>query len=84
MSAAAGDAQDWTSRLLIWCAVASVVALGWFGYRAVSGWRDSATRLAERRATEAADRLATILSRDMRGVQSAVLATAQGDQFMLD
>jgi signal transduction histidine kinase len=70
--------------VLVWCTAASIVALGWFGSRAIRGWRDSATRLAERRAAEAADRLATILSRDMRGVQSAVLATAQGDQFMID
>jgi signal transduction histidine kinase len=57
---------------------------GWFGYRAVQAWRRSAMLLAEQRASETADRLATVLGRDMRGVQATILASAQWDQFMLD
>jgi two-component system phosphate regulon sensor histidine kinase PhoR len=76
------------SRLLTSALVAAVAlaftAFGWFGYRAVSGWRHSATLLASQRAGEAADRLATALGRDMRGVQATVLSSPQWDQFMLD
>ncbi len=75
---------DWTSRLLAAGIAASILATGWLGYRAVSGWRESARQLADQRAGEWADRLATVLSRDMLGVQSTVLASAQWDQFMLD
>jgi two-component system phosphate regulon sensor histidine kinase PhoR len=76
------------SRLLTSAFVAAVVlafaAFAWFGYRAVYGWRHSATLLASQRAGEAADRLVTALGRDMRGVQATVLSSAQWDQFMLD
>lgn len=75
---------DWTSRLLAAGVAASIVATGWLGYRAVSGWRESARLLADQRAAEWADRLVTVLNRDMLGVQATVLASAQWDQFMLD
>ncbi|MCX6553006.1 MAG: HAMP domain-containing sensor histidine kinase, partial [Acidobacteria bacterium] len=79
---------DRAARLLTSALVVAVVlafaAFGWFGYRAVNGWRYSATLLASQRAAEAADRLVTALGRDMRGVQSTVLNSAQWDQFMLD
>ena len=76
--------REWSTTLLVVGIVASVSALGWLGYRAVAGWRHSATLLAEQRASETVDRLVTVLSRDMRGVQTTVLASAQWDQFMLD
>jgi signal transduction histidine kinase len=76
--------SGWASRALIIAIAASVFAIGWFGYRALNGWRHSATLLAEQRAGEMADRLATVLGRDMRGVQVSVLASAQWDQFVLD
>ncbi len=84
MTRTAADTSRWTQGLLIAGIAASLVVLGWLGYRAVDGWRRSAMLLAERRAAESAERLATVLTRDMRGVQTAVLASAQGDQFMLD
>jgi signal transduction histidine kinase len=64
--------------------ILSLLAAGWLAYRAVHGWRQSATLLAKQRAAETAERLATVLGRDMRGVQTTVLASAQWDQFMLD
>ena len=75
---------EWTTPLFVIGIVASVGAMGWLGYRAIHGWRYSATLLAEQRASETVDRLVTALGRDMRGVQSTVLASAQWDQFMLD
>lgn len=63
--------------------VASLLTLAWFGYRAVSGWRRSAEDLAARRAAEAADRLATALTRDMRGAQTSVLTSVQWDASLL-
>lgn len=84
MTAQTRTPVEWTSRLLAAGVVASIVATGWLGYRAVTGWRESARLLADQRAVEWADRLATVLSRDMLGVQTTVLASAQWDQFMLD
>jgi len=75
---------EWTTPLFVIGIVASVGAMGWLGFRAIDGWRHSATLLAEQRAAETVDRLVTALGRDMRGVQSTVLASAQWDQFMLD
>jgi signal transduction histidine kinase len=62
----------------------SVVMLTWFGYHAVRGWQRSSAQLVERRADEAADLLATALTRDMRAVQKSVLASPDWDTFMLD
>ena len=84
MSARGARGSRWAGMLLAGGIVASVAVLGWFGYRAIDGWRRSATLLAERRAAEGASRLATVLGRDMRGVQTTVLAAAQADQFMAD
>ena len=77
-------ARPWAMRLLVAGIGVSILVTGWLAYGAVQGWRHSATLLAEQRAVETADRLATVLSRDMRGVQTTVLASAQWDQFMLD
>jgi len=77
-------ARPWVMRLLAAGIGASILVTGWLAYGAVRGWRQSATMLAGQRAAETADRLATVLSRDMRGVQTTVLASAQWDQFMLD
>ena len=63
---------------------ASAATIGWLGYRAVHNWQDSAALLAERRAAETAELLATALRRDMRGVQATVLSSANLDEFMLD
>jgi signal transduction histidine kinase len=64
--------------LAAWLAVAGclgVAVLTWFGYQATVGWQQSSVALAERRATEAANLLVTALTRDMRGVQTAVLGS---------
>jgi signal transduction histidine kinase len=61
-------------------ATISVVVLAWFGARAILEWRRSAALLASRRAESAADLLVTSLTRDMRGVQTSILAsTHQAD-----
>jgi hypothetical protein len=46
----------------------SVAILTWYGYHAIREWQRSSTLLASRRADEAAERLVTALTRDMRGV----------------
>ncbi len=72
------------SRLkLTWLAVGlavSAVALVWLGYRAITEWQRSARLLAQRNADAAADLLVTALTKDMRGVQSSVLASLLFDE----
>ncbi len=84
MSAARRPSSAWTTGLLVAGIAASLAVMGWLGVRAVRGWRHSATQLARQHAAEAADRLATVLGRDMRAVQTMVLASAEWDQAMLD
>jgi len=84
MSATQKPAAAWSTRLLVAGIGLSIVLIAWLGYLAVEGWRQSAMLLARQRAEDSAERLATVLSRDMRGVQASVLASAQWDQFMLD
>ena len=79
-----GLASPWLISVLVAAVGLAIVGFAWFGYRAVVGWRHSATLLASQRAAEAADRLVTALGRDMRGVQTTVLNSAQWDEFMLD
>jgi signal transduction histidine kinase len=62
----------------------SIGLLTWYGYRAIAGWERSSAQLAERRASEIADLLLTTLSRDVRGVQSSVLASPYFDSVTLD
>src|SRR5262245_22532422 len=70
-----------------WLAVGlavSAVALAWLGYRAITEWQRSATLLAQRNADAAADLLVTALTKDMRGVQSSVLASLLFDEAARD
>jgi signal transduction histidine kinase len=60
---------------------ASVTLLSWFGYHAISEWRQSSLLLAERRVSGAADLLLEALTRDMRGAQESVLASPQWSDF---
>ena len=63
-----------------WLAVGllgAMALLAWLNYRAVTEWRQSAALLAQRRADEAVDLLATAISRDMRGVHTSVLPSLQ-------
>ncbi len=60
---------------------AAVLALSWYGYRAVSEWRQSTAALIERRAQDDADRLVIALTRDMRGAQSLVLANRDSGDY---
>jgi signal transduction histidine kinase len=62
----------------------SVAVLGWLGYRAIREWQLSATLFAGRRAQEAADLLATTLTRDMRAVQVSVLSSNDWVETMLE
>ena len=76
-----------TGRSAGWLAagvIASVGLLFWFGYHAIEGWRMSSVQLVERRSSEAADLLVDALTRDMRGVHTAVLSSSQWDQFVSD
>ncbi|HVZ21829.1 MAG TPA: HAMP domain-containing sensor histidine kinase [Vicinamibacterales bacterium] len=52
----------------------SLIFLGWFGVRTVREWRRSSLLLDRQRADQAADLLTTALTRDMRAVQTSVLA----------
>jgi signal transduction histidine kinase len=76
------------SRLrLAWLAAGlavSAVALVWLGYRAITEWQRSATLLAQRNADAAVDLLVTALTKDMRGVQSSVLASLLFDEATRD
>ena len=60
---------------------AAVLALSWYGYRAVSEWRQSTAALIERHAQDDADRLVIALTRDMRGAQSLVLANRDSGDY---
>lgn len=62
----------------------SMAILGWFGYRAMREWQLSAALLTERRAQEAADLLATAVTRDMRAVQMSILGSQDWDELMLE
>ena len=59
----------------------SVALLALLGFRANREWQRSSTQLVERRADEAASLFATALSRDMRAVQTDVLAARGWDNF---
>lgn len=60
---------------------ATVLALSWYGYRAVSEWRRSTAVLIERTVEDGADLLVTALTRDMRGAQALVLANRDSGDY---
>jgi signal transduction histidine kinase len=62
----------------------SMGTLIWYGYRAVREWQRSATLLAESQASDAVGMLVSVLTGDMRGVQTGVLSSPRWDEFMLD
>jgi hypothetical protein len=84
--------SDWfpraASRLgLLWLAIGlavSAATLASIGYRAITEWQRSATLLAQRNADAAVDLLVTALTKDMRGVQSSVLASLLFDEAARD
>jgi signal transduction histidine kinase len=57
----------------------SAATLVWIGYNAVTEWKRAAALVASRNSEAAADLLISALARDMRGVQTSVLATAERD-----
>jgi signal transduction histidine kinase len=59
----------------------AVLALSWYGYRAVSEWRRSTAALIERNVEDHADRLVIALTRDMRGAQALVLANRDSGDY---
>ncbi len=66
-----------TRRVTEWLMAGIAAALAllvWFGYGAIHKWQRSEELLADRRARDTADLLATALSRDMRSVQNVVLS----------
>ncbi len=67
-------------RWLIALSVAAIVTLAWTSYRATEAWRLSAAQLAERRAESSVSLLVTALTRDMRAVQTLVLAPSVGQR----
>lgn len=62
-----------TTSITIAIAIA-LATLAYFGYRATREWQRSTRLFVERRIEETADLVVTALTRDMRGVQSSVLA----------
>ena len=56
--------------------VAATATLAWTSYQAITAWRLSAAQLADRRAESSVNLLVTALTRDMRAVQTLVLAPA--------
>ena len=60
----------------------SAAVLAWIGYRSVEQWEDAAQSAALSRAQAAADLLASAITRDMRGTEQLVLATAQRDSLV--
>lgn len=80
--------REWMGRgLAMWLTATVILLIGvlaWLGFRAVVGWRASATIVAQRRAGEMANLLISAITRDMRGAQTAELPSVQADQFMLD
>jgi signal transduction histidine kinase len=75
-----GDAA-YLPLILTIALAAAVLALSWYGYRAVSEWRQSTAALIERNAQDDADRLVTALARDMRGAQALVLANRDSGDY---
>lgn len=60
---------------------AAVLALSWYGYRAVTEWRRSTAALIDRTTHERADLLVTALMRDMRGAQALILANRDSGDY---
>lgn len=60
----------------------SAAVLAWIGYRGVEQWEDAAQSAALSRAQAAADLLASAVTRDMRGTEQLVLATAERDALV--
>jgi len=54
--------------------VVATILMMWFGYRATSEWQRSTRLVVDRRTVEVLYLMVTALSRDMRAVQSQVLA----------
>lgn len=69
-----------TISLIVGVLVA-VTALSGIGYRATLEWQRSSALLVERRADQAATLLMTALTRDMRGVQTSILAGRRWDEI---
>src|SRR5262245_31318387 len=76
--------QAWLRDRSTWLAIflcAGVLALGWYGYRAVLEWQRSSALLLEYRNQEAADLLTRALVRDMSGAQMSVLNNPAQNQY---
>jgi two-component system phosphate regulon sensor histidine kinase PhoR len=62
----------------------SVALLVWSAYHAIRERQQEAAALANHRAKEAVDLLASALSRDMRGVQTLVLPSLASEPYVLE
>jgi signal transduction histidine kinase len=71
---------SWLTVLLIVVCV-GILALSAFGYRATLQWQRSSALLIERQRDDGALLLVTAVTRDMRGVQSSVLADRDWGDF---
>lgn len=77
----------WARTLAAWLAIGvcgSVLALTWFGSNAIREWQGSEARLASDRVRRTTDLLVKALARDMRGVQSSVLASPRWHDLTTD
>src|SRR5262249_48385549 len=66
------------------CVIASVALLVAIAYRGVTEWEHSAATLAARRSDAAADQLVTVITRDMRGIQTGLLSSLRVDDASPD
>lgn len=64
----------WLTSLLAGAACLGIAGLLWFGYRATRAWQQSSDLLITVGTNNAADLLVSAVTRDMRSVQSRVLA----------
>jgi|SRR5688500_999298 len=64
----------WLTSLLAVAACLGIAGLLWFGYRATRAWQQSSDLLITVDTNNAADLLVSAVTRDMRSVQSRVLA----------
>jgi signal transduction histidine kinase len=64
----------WLTSLLAVAACLGIAGLLWFGYRATRAWQQSSDLLITVGTNNAADLLVSAVTRDMRGVQSRILA----------
>jgi signal transduction histidine kinase len=75
---------SWLTVALTAAVCVGIVVLSAFGYRATLQWQRSAALLVQRQQDDGARLLVTAMTRDMRGVQTSVLADRDWGDFSTD